>query len=94
MTHTKPTSRILTALADSWHPVLPKHVLEPAGGVLDSPEQVIGTGAYKITDWDDGSSVTSEANPDYFINAPDGKPYPYLDGIIGIAFAWIGVGLG
>ena len=87
MTHTKPTSRILTALADSWHPVLPKHVLEPAGGVLDSPEQVIGTGAYKITDWEDGSSVTSEANPDYFINAPDGKPLPYLDGIIGIAFA-------
>jgi peptide/nickel transport system substrate-binding protein len=87
ITMKSPTSRILAALADSWHIILPKHVLEPAGGVLSQPEQVIGTGAFKMEDWVVGNSVVTVANPDYFVDAPDGSPYPFLDKITGISFA-------
>lgn len=82
-----PTSRILAALADSWHIMLPQHILESAGGILSQPEQVIGTGAFKIDSWKVGNSVTTVANLDYFVNAPDGSPYPFLDRITGISFA-------
>ncbi len=82
-----PTSRILAALADSWHIMLPKHVLEPEGGILSQPEQVIGTGPFKVENWQVGNSVTTVANPDYFVDAPDGSPYPFLDSITGISFA-------
>jgi ABC-type transport system substrate-binding protein len=82
-----PTSRILSALADSWHIILPEHVLEPEGGILSQPEQVIGTGPFKIEDWEVGNSVITVANPDYFVDAPDGSPYPFLDSITGISFA-------
>ncbi len=84
---TNPTSRILAALADSWHIMLPQHVLEPAGGRLTDAEQVIGTGAFKVESFEVGNSVTTVANPDYFLDAPDGSPYPLLDKITGIAFA-------
>ena len=85
--HTKPTSRILPAMADSWHIILPQHILEPAGGVLSTGEQVIGTGPFKVESFSEGNNVVSVANPYYFHNAPDGSPFPYLDGITGIAFA-------
>ena len=88
--HTKPTSRILPAMADSWHIILPQHILEPAGGVLSTGDQVIGTGPFKVESFSEGNNVVSVANPYYFHNAPDGSPFPYLDGITGIALAfWI-----
>ena len=82
-----PTSRILSALADSWHIMLPEHVLSASGGNLSEPEQVIGTGAFKMESWEVGNNVVTSANPDYFVDAPDGSPYPLLDKITGIAFA-------
>jgi len=87
VSHSKPTSRILPAMADAWHIILPKHVLELTEGVLSSGEQVIGTGPFKVESFSEGNNVVSVANPDYFQNAPDGSPFPYLDGITGIAFA-------
>ena len=82
-----PTSRILSALADSWHIMHPEHVLSASGGNLSEPEQVIGTGAFKMESWEVGNNVVTVANPDYFVDAPDGSPYPLLDKITGIAFA-------
>jgi peptide/nickel transport system substrate-binding protein len=87
ITHTKPTSRILPAMADAWHIIFPEHVLEKTGGVLSTGEQVIGTGPFKVESYSEGNNVVSVANPDYFQNAPDGSPFPYLDGITGIAMA-------
>ena len=87
ITHTKPTSRILPAMADAWHIIFPEHVLEKTGGVLSTGEQVIGTGPFKVESFSEGNNVVSVANPDYFQNAPDGSPFPYLDGITGIAMA-------
>lgn len=84
---TKPTSRILPALADSWHIMLPKHIVDVGDGKLTQPDQVIGTGAFKLTSWEVGNSVVTERNPDYFVDAPDGSPYPLLDKLTGIAFA-------
>ena len=87
ITHTKPTSRILPAMADAWHIIHPEHVLSETGGVLSSGEQVIGTGPFKVDSFSEGNNIVSVANPDYFQDAPDGSPFPYLDGITGIAFA-------
>ena len=87
ITHTKPTSRILPAMADAWHIIHPEHVLSKTGGALSSGEQVIGTGPFKVDSFSEGNNIVSVANPDYFQDAPDGSPFPYLDGITGIAFA-------
>ena len=87
ITLTKPTSRILSALADSWHIMLPKHIVGQGDGKLTKPEQVVGTGAFKLTSWEVGNSVVTERNPDYFVDAPDGALYPLLDKITSIAFA-------
>ena len=87
ITLTNSTSRILAALADSWHIMLPEHVLTPAGGNLSDPEQVIGTGPFMMDSYEVGNNVITIANPDYFVDAPDGNPFPLLDKITGIAFA-------
>jgi peptide/nickel transport system substrate-binding protein len=38
-----------------------------------------GTGPYTLTSYKEGGSVVLTARKDYWQNAPDGKPYPYLD---------------
>ncbi len=41
----------------------------------------IGTGPFKFVSWEPNTKLVVEKNPDYWQIAPDGKPYPYLDGI-------------
>jgi peptide/nickel transport system substrate-binding protein len=41
----------------------------------------IGTGPFSLATWEQGRSMKLKANPDYWIDAPDGKPYPYVDAI-------------
>ena len=43
--------------------------------------ELIGTGPFKIESWDKGTEFVASANKDYWQEAPDGKPYPYLDEI-------------
>ena len=49
---------------------------------LDDPDNctsdLIGTGPFKLKDWTRNSNFTAVANPDYWYEAPDGEPYPYL----------------
>jgi peptide/nickel transport system substrate-binding protein len=49
---------------------------------LDNPDscnsEMIGTGPFKLKDWNRNQSLTAVANPDYWYEAPDGEPYPYL----------------
>ncbi|WCO65060.1 ABC transporter substrate-binding protein [Iamia majanohamensis] len=42
---------------------------------------LIGTGPFKLKNWDEGRQFVAEKNPDYWQEAPDGEPYPYLDEI-------------
>ncbi len=52
---------------------------------LDDTERcdrnLIGTGPFKMKSWDEGREFVAEKNPDYWQEAPDGEPYPYLDEI-------------
>lgn len=81
----QPSADFLLDLADGWHIMLPKHILELEGGI-NSPDRLIGTGSFRVKDTERDSFVLSEANPDYFRNAPDGDPYPYLDLVTTIQF--------
>ena len=52
---------------------------------LDAPGDAcakpIGTGPFKFVSWTKNQKLIGEANKDYWQIAPDGKPYPYVDGI-------------
>lgn len=80
-----PSVDFLEDLADSWHLILPKHVLELEGGV-DRPERIIGTGPFKLSRAERDNFIESERNPNYFRKAPDGQPFPYLDKVTSVAF--------
>ncbi len=57
----------------SWGtPVHPKHLLE-GQDVTKSPlaRKPIGTGPYKLVEWQSGEKIVLESNPDYF----EGQPY-------------------
>lgn len=57
----------------SWGmPVHPKHLLE-GQDVTKSPlaRKPVGTGPFKLVDWQAGEKIVLEANPDYF----EGRPY-------------------
>ena len=81
----QPSADFLLDMADAWHIMLPKHIVELEGGI-NSPDRLIGTGSFRVKDTERDSFVLSEANPDYFRNAPDGSPYPYLDLVTTIQF--------
>lgn len=43
---------------------------------------LIGTGPFMLDEWTEGRSLRAVRNPDYWQEAPDGEPYPYLDEIV------------
>lgn len=42
----------------------------------------VGTGPFKFKQWIADDRVICEKNPDYYENGADGKPLPYLDGLV------------
>jgi len=42
----------------------------------------IGTGPFMVREWVTNDHLALDANPHYWEMAPDGKPYPYLDGVV------------
>ena len=58
---------------ESWGMgIIPKHLLEGKDISLDefNRTSVIGTGPYRITQWDSGQKIIMEAYPDYFEGRP------------------------
>ena len=47
----------------------------------DCADDPIGTGPFRFVDWKPGERLLTARNPDYWVQAPDGQPYPYLDSI-------------
>ncbi len=49
---------------------------------LDDPDtcdrNLIGTGPFELDSWEQDREFVATANPDYWQQAPDGQPYPYL----------------
>ncbi|HXH59660.1 ABC transporter substrate-binding protein, partial [Iamia sp.] len=43
--------------------------------------ELIGTGPFEFESWDPGREFVATANEDYWQEAPDGEPYPYLEEI-------------
>jgi peptide/nickel transport system substrate-binding protein len=52
--------------------IVPKHLLEHVDDMLHAPFNAapIGSGAYRVEQWDRGSSITLRANHDYFGGSP------------------------
>jgi len=46
-----------------------------------SETEPVGTGPFVYQSYEPGNEFTMTANPDYWLEAPDGQPYPYLDEI-------------
>ena len=75
----EPFGDFIAESANQWHSMIPQHILEANESTITSWQDIIGTGPYKITDAAEGNFVKSEKNPNYFRDAPDGDPYPYMD---------------
>lgn len=71
----KPVPYLLTALAATESPIVPKHLYEGTDIVTNKHNSApIGTGPFVFKEWVRGSYVALERNPDYW-----DKPKPYLD---------------
>ena len=60
----RPDSTLLHLMALNFSFVVPKEVVEAEGA--DFGHKPVGTGAFKVTEWTTGQSITLERNKDYF----------------------------
>jgi len=74
----KPAPYLLTALAATESPIIPKHLYDDVD-IVSNPHNSapIGTGPFVFKEWVKGSHVVLERNPNYW-----DAPKPYLDRII------------
>ena len=79
-----PDVDFLQNFAGAWGVIIPRIMLESEGG-LDGPDKIIGSGPYMIGDHEIDSFMETPKNPDFYLIAPDGDPYPYLDMIISVS---------
>ncbi|MCW5695100.1 MAG: ABC transporter substrate-binding protein [Bauldia sp.] len=75
----QPAPYLISALAASESPIVPKHVYEggPAPDAHPNAAAPIGTGPFVFREWVRGSHLILERNPDYW-----DAPKPYLDRLI------------
>lgn len=74
----KPAPYLITALAASETPIVPRHIYEGTK-VAENPANLapVGTGPFRFKEWVRGSHLVYERNPDYW-----DQPRPYLDQLI------------
>ena len=75
----EPFGDFIAEAANAWHKVIPQHILEANNNNITSAALTIGTGPFMYEASEEGVSVTSVRNPDYFRTDPDGNQYPYMD---------------
>ena len=80
----EPFGDFINEAANAWHLILPRHILEANNNTIPDAKLTIGTGPFMFEDAEDGVSMTSMRNPDYFRSDDDGNQYPFLDGLITI----------
>jgi peptide/nickel transport system substrate-binding protein len=59
--------------------ILAREQLE--GDKASCDREPIGSGPFQLVTWEIGGSVRLARNPDYWIAAPDGEPYPYANAV-------------
>jgi peptide/nickel transport system substrate-binding protein len=74
----EPAAAIMNSLPVATATILPKHIYENTD-IRQNPanQKPIGTGPFRFVEWQRGSSIVLERNPDYFE-----KGKPYLDRIV------------
>lgn len=73
----QPDAALLGFLAWYACQIIPKHIYEGTDWTTNPANQApIGTGPFKFVEWNQGVSVTLEANEDYF------KGRPYVDKLV------------
>lgn len=75
-----PVASILARLAMISNAIFPKEEIAAIGEQQFT--KPIGTGPFMVREWVANDHLTLDANPHYWEVAPDGKPYPYLDGVV------------
>jgi peptide/nickel transport system substrate-binding protein len=75
-----PVASILARLAMISNAIFPKDEIAATG--QQEFKKPIGTGPFMVREWVANDHLTLDANPHYWDMAPDGKPYPYLDGVV------------
>ncbi len=75
----KPAPYLLYALAASESPIVPSHLYDTTSNPNQNPAQLnpVGTGPYKFKNWERGSQIVYERNPDYW-----DQPKPYVDRLV------------
>jgi peptide/nickel transport system substrate-binding protein len=74
----KPAPFLMVALGPSESPIVPKHLYEGVDvATPPGPALLIGTGPFVLKEWNRGSHVVLERNPNYW-----DKPKPYLDRVV------------
>ncbi len=73
----QPFAPIMTILADTY--ILPEHILGKSQDVNTDPfnARPVGTGPFKLVDWQRGQAITVQANPDYG-GGPPGWRKPFI----------------
>jgi len=74
----KPSPFLLTALASTESPIVPKHLYEGTDIASSKYNSApVGTGPFVFKEWVQGSHIILERNPNYW-----DKPKPYLDRVV------------
>lgn len=78
LTLARPAPYLLSALAASETPIVPRHLLE-GQKIIGHPlnDAPVGTGPYRFKEWVRGSHIVYERNPDYW-----DQPKPYIDRLV------------
>jgi len=69
----QPHPALLLALTPPLLPVIPEHIFNDGQDMADHPrnsEDVIGSGPFKLTEFNPSEVIRLEANPDFFLGAP------------------------
>ena len=78
----EPNAPFLSKLTIGAGYILSPTAVQRLGDNLQRELTGVGSGPYKFTEWRKDERVVVERNPEYWMKAPDGQPFPYIDRLI------------